>query len=387
MNLGTRGSSRFVTAAIGFSMAVMLNACGGGGGGSTSPTPVSQTVTCPNGTSKTGTGTTASVALDAATAQCAAPVLTTVTPSNGATGIAPDTFASLVVATDSTLDPASLTTATVTLKAGQTAVTGAVTADGTKGFKFTPSAKLMHAQVYSFVATVKDTLGKSLAVNSTFTTASVSCAAPLVPNAAGTTCVPPTCALPAVWDGSACTVPVLHYTDKVFAIWTGGQIYAVTKTSVTLVTNKTQYTTGSYPLWGCWMAPPSVSILADGEILHACQDAVTLRRHYLALNPITGEQNEYAGPVTATLQCTENADKTWSCPVNTDWVAVQGSAPAGAPANDGTATQVSDGWYFTTGGTRSTLKFKTTATGMESVVKAGDAFVDGNIRVLLTFGN
>lgn len=387
MNLGARGGSRFIAVAISFAVAV-LSGCGGGGGGgggSTPPTQVSQTVTCPNGTSTTGIGTTASAAIDAATAQCPAPVLVSVTPSNNATGIAPDTFASLVVTTDSALDPASLTTATVTLKAGQTAVTGTVTADGTKGFKFTPSAKLVYAQAYSFIATVKDTLGKPLAVNNTFTTASVSCVSPLVPDSAGTSCVPPTCTAPAVWDGSACTTPVLRYSEKVYATWYGAQIYAVTKTSVTLVANKTSFQYGIWPINDC-MFPRANGIMADGKILVSCVAAGgTLTRHYFALNPVANEITEYAGQVPTKLQCT--TVETWKCPADTDWVPTQHFFPQiGAPSGAWAATHVSDGWFFSKDTDTESLYFATNDNNVVLLQKT--PFGKGaDLRLLMKFSN
>ena len=213
---------------IGLALVLGLVACGGGGGGgggTTPPTTYTSNITCPNGTAKTGTSTVSqSAALDSATAQCASPTLVSVTPSNNATGVAPDSFATLAVATDSTLDPSSLTATNVTLKAGTTSVAGTLSADGTKGFKFTPSAKLLYSQVYNFVASVKDTLGKSLAVSSSFTTASVSCTAPLVPDSAGTSCVPPICTAPAVWNGTACAVPPSAWWPPTF-VQMGVKVY------------------------------------------------------------------------------------------------------------------------------------------------------------------
>jgi len=250
-------------------MDFFITACGGGGGGTTTPpTTYTSNITCPNGSAKTGTSTVSqSAALDVATAQCAAPVLVSVTPSNSATGVAPDTFASLVVATDSILDPSSLTATNVTLKAGQTAVAGTVSADGTKGFKFTPSAKLMYAQVYNFVASVKDTLGKSLSVGSTFTMASVSCVSPLVPDSAGTSCVPPVCTLPAVWSGTACAVPPAQCTAP--AVWTAGINACVTPIG-TLVTGANFLPTECVTIGdSCWLAS-----VANGTIKFVNSGAV-----------------------------------------------------------------------------------------------------------------
>ncbi len=161
-----------------------LAACGGGGGGSTpTPTPTTVTVTCPNGSSQTAASTSL------ANAQCPAPQVASISPGNASTTVSVDTFTGVDVLTDSTLDPASITSANVTLKAGTTVVAGTVSTVSTKGFRFTPTSKLSYAQAYAFTATVKDTLGKSLSISSSFTTAPVACAAPTVPN--GTKCVIP----------------------------------------------------------------------------------------------------------------------------------------------------------------------------------------------------
>lgn len=207
-------NSRFATVLAVFAVAFTLAACGGGGGGGdTTPVPTSYTenVTCPNGTVKTSTSSTQASAIAQATAQCPAPALVSVTPAANATGIAVADGFALTVATDSTLDPSSLTAANVTLSVGNIVVVGTVSSDGTKGFKFTPAAKLLYGQTYTFAASVKDTLGKALAVTSSFTTASVTCTAPQVPNAAGDACVtPPSCPAPSVWTTgiNACVYPV-----------------------------------------------------------------------------------------------------------------------------------------------------------------------------------
>ncbi len=170
--------------------AFLLVACGGGGGGSsggTTPTqPTTVTVNCPNGTTATGATTT-----DANNA-CPLPKLLSITPANGDRTVSPDTFTGLTVATDSLLDPTSLTTANIKLMIGSnTNIAGTVsaTADG-KGFRFVPTAKLFYGQIYdNFTATVMDKLGRLLVVKSAFTTAPVQCFAPNV------------------WDGTNCVAP------------------------------------------------------------------------------------------------------------------------------------------------------------------------------------
>ena len=182
---------RWLTLMASLAGTLLLASCGGGGGGTPAPTSVTQTVTCPNGTSKSGTGTTTTTANDAATAQCAGPVLVSISPTDGSTSVAADTFTSVEVTTDSTLDASTITNTNVTLKAGTAAIAGTVSAVGTKGFKFVPAAKLGYGQAYSFSATVKDTLGKPLTVASTFSTTAITCTAPAMANSLGVCMSPP----------------------------------------------------------------------------------------------------------------------------------------------------------------------------------------------------
>ena len=162
---------------------LILSACGGGGGATNQPTTV--TITCPNGASKTA------ATLDLANTQCASPTMLLISPVNNTASVSVDVFTSIDVTTDSTLDISSLTSPNVALNAGLNSISGTVSAVGSKAFKFTPSSKLNYGQSYAFSASVKDTLGKTLVINIAFTTASVSCVAPQVPNSTGDGCVTP----------------------------------------------------------------------------------------------------------------------------------------------------------------------------------------------------
>lgn len=190
-----QGCGRFATGPAVVAAAFVMLACGGGGGTTTPPPPPPPTtsytadVVCPNGDAKTATSTVSqSAARDAANALCPAGKVLTVTPADKSVVSLPT---SIATTTDSTLDAGSLTTANVTLSSGQNAVAGTVTANGTKGFTFTPSVKLMYGQLYTFAANVKDGLGRALSVATTFTTSAVSCVAPQVPAADGQSCVDP----------------------------------------------------------------------------------------------------------------------------------------------------------------------------------------------------
>lgn len=202
-------SSYFTTVIVTLVAMFALVACGGGGGDAGTQVPVSVTVACPNGTTQTATTT------DIANALCSAPVMLSVTPSNLSANSSPDSLIDdgIVVITDSMLDITSLTTTNVMLKVGSlTNITGVVSVIDAKGFRFVPVAKLQYGQSYDFVADVKDTLGKTLTIRSSFTTSLITCISPQVPNSAGTICtVPPkACVSPAVWTVgvNACVYPV-----------------------------------------------------------------------------------------------------------------------------------------------------------------------------------
>ncbi len=194
MKFMSKTRNRFAIASLLTGLTLTLIACGGGGGGTVTPTSVTKTITCPNGTSKSGTGATDQAALDAAMGQCAAAIVLSVTPADKLTVSPPSVIATT---TDSLLDQTSVTAANVSLKAGTVTVPGTVAIDSsTKGFTFTPSAKLLFGQAYSFAASLKDSLGKAFAVSTTFTTSAVSCTTPQVPAPDGQSCVTPVACMP-----------------------------------------------------------------------------------------------------------------------------------------------------------------------------------------------
>ncbi|NOT98934.1 MAG: hypothetical protein HOO97_07550 [Sideroxydans sp.] len=171
-------------------LSTLLVSCGGSAGSSNKTTPPARdniTVTCPNGSNQT---TTTQAAAEAA---CPAPALTAVIPAHGSSNLSPASFTDIAVTTDSILNAASLTTANITL--GQQGipccapVAGTVSAVGSKGFKFTPSTTLTYGSTYHFVANVKDSLGKTLTLNSSFTTVALACVSPQI--AYGGACVTP----------------------------------------------------------------------------------------------------------------------------------------------------------------------------------------------------
>lgn len=160
----------------------------------------------------------------------------------------------------------------------------------------------------------------------------------------------------------------------------------MTKTGVTLLNNKTSFTLGFFPLGNCWVPKSGTTPLPDGKILAACQDATSLRRHYLYIDPVTGtDLYEYTGQVPANLACTENADKTWTCPANTDWVSAQsGLAPVGAPADAAVALQVGSEWFFSTNADRRSTFFKDQA-GTVTTLRKGTAGTDDVIKLFTSY--
>ena len=157
---------------------------------------------------------------------------------------------------------------------------------------------------------------------------------------------------------------VLHYTDRVFALWTGAYPYVVTKTGVTYVVNKTHFA-GLAPFYNCWLAEKP---LADGQVLTSCQESASNNRYVLVINPVEGAVYDYTGTV----------------PASTVWRDVQVYDPA-FPTWAAKA-KVADGWYFTTD-TAWVLNFRDDATGQVTVVKAGTFAVDDTIKLLMSYSN
>lgn len=348
---------------------VLLASCGGGGGPST-PAPVTQTVACPNGTSKSGTGATSTDALTAATEQCAGPQMVSISPANASTTVSADTFTSVDVTTDSTLDASSINSATITLTAGTTAVPGTASAVGIKGFKFVPTSKLAYGQAFALAASVKDTLGKTLVVISTFTTAQV------------------VCTLPATWNGTACADPVLHYTDKVYAVWTDAYPFVVTRAGAVRVRNMTQYDGPHQTLFNCAISSYS---LADGKIPLLCKDLANNRYRELYINPERDELYEYVGTLPSELGYTLNASGNIITSLGAKWGDLAETF-IGYDHHEPTwwsAAKIASGWFYTKSdsiGADWILTFQDNA-GATSIVKAGTAQADGNLRIMFSYSH
>ncbi len=184
------------------------------------------------------------------------------------------------------------------------------------------------------------------------------------------------------------TVPskkVLHYTEKVYALWPGYPA-AVTQSGVAKVTNLTPYTTGALPLFNCWMAEKP---LADGKVLVNCQDAVTLNRHLLYLDPTIDALYEYETAPQVWDPTVINGKTCGWCsivnyPAGTVWQDFGNHNPAN-PASWGMEVRVSGGWYFTSTN-RLTLSFQPDQGGA-TVIKAADYSTEGTFHLLMTYSN
>jgi hypothetical protein len=162
---------------------------------------------------------------------------------------------------------------------------------------------------------------------------------------------------------------VLHYTDKVYALWTASYPFAVTKTGVTKVVNRTSFvnTLSDYSYFNCWLAAKPLS---DGRVLASCQETRTTHdRKSLYIDPTRNEMYDYVDEVPA--------DTVWHDVTPSAWLK-PGVGPNSA---------VSDGWYFTTDYATWTLYFQSSSTGATAVVKEGSFATDETIRLLMTYTN
>ena len=85
---------------------------------------------------------------------------------------------------------------------------------------------------------------------------------------------------------------VMSYTDKVYTLYVGGYPYAVTKTGVTKVVNKTSFTTGFFPLFNCALYEVPIE---TGIIPLQCTVASDNIRRMFYINPLTEELFQYTG--------------------------------------------------------------------------------------------
>ena len=161
-------------------------------------------------------------------------------------------------------------------------------------------------------------------------------------------------------------INTLRYEEKVYALWTANWPFAVTKTGVTRVTNKTS-SPGLLPYINCWLASKP---LADGKILANCLDNSGLNtgRHVLYINPIENALYDYSGNV----------------PSDINWLSVSQFDPTKPLWS--MSVKVSNGWFFVPASTW-IIKYQEEKTGEVLTVKEGTFIDDGTVKLLVSYRN
>ncbi len=309
---------------------LLLTACGGGGGSPASSSTGGGTITPPTTTCSNG-------ALDYPTCTPPAPA---------ATGMVSGVTCNPAVG-------ASTCTGTVTHS-----ITGATTPRLMKGATYASSTLLSSA---TSATAVSYTLSMGANVFTVYDGATPLASYTLtVVCAAGTTAD----------SGGNCQTNVLHYTDKVVAMWTHGYPYLVTKTTVTAVTNSTSYTIGAIPLSSCGVTSPSYVDASSGQIPFECTAAFGVGRVKVQLNPNTGVLTNYTGTL----------------PSGTGFILAESPA-TNLPVAFTTSAHVSDGYFYRDSAAGWNLLFRLDATGVDSTVKAGTFATDGTIGVIRAYTN
>lgn len=168
------------------------------------------------------------------------------------------------------------------------------------------------------------------------------------------------------WNGNQCVTPVLHYSEKVYAIWgIFVKPYLLNKDGTkTVVENASSYTTGGggiNPLAGCAKGIK----LADGRRLLRCQNTANGTQVDLYLDPSTNKMHDF----------------TEALPPGATWTYVQTDGahyPTWARE-----TMASDGTYFVESPVIWKVMFQDLA-GRVSVAVDGTFATDGDVAVLWT---
>lgn len=163
----------------------------------------------------------------------------------------------------------------------------------------------------------------------------------------------------------------LSYNEKTYTLWTAAYPYAVTKTGVTAVVNKTKYTFGVYPLGKCVIMDPSFTAKMKGKVLTECQASDGTGRHMFYIDPTKNELYEYTNAVPSEITFHDV----------TPFNLVRNKV------NWDSQTKISDGWYYTLLTGNWVLWFQSDSTGVSTIVKEGAFVGDGNIDYLATYSN
>lgn len=163
-------------------------------------------------------------------------------------------------------------------------------------------------------------------------------------------------------------INILRYGEKAYSLWTANWPFAVTKTGVIRVINKTS-SPGLLPYINCWLASKP---LTDGKILANCLDNSGLNtgRHVLYINPIENALYDYTGNVPSDIVWLNLSSYDTKNP--TEWLY---------------SLKAFDGWIFVPQGAPWVLKFKDENTGNVSTIKEGTFTDDGSIKLLNRYSN
>ena len=184
------------------------------------------------------------------------------------------------------------------------------------------------------------------------------------------------------WDGNACKVTVLHYTDKVYALWTDRIPHVVTKTGAVKLKDMTKYAGDHLGIWGCII---SSYPLADGRIPLVCNENTTFHYHEFYIDPSKDEMHDFVGTLPADLSYTMNADGTGLVSFSSKWGDVVQDVDPLRPTWEARA-RVADGWYFTPNNQNAVLYFQDNA-GNVSTVAQKTPLIDGNVRIMFSYTN
>lgn len=284
--------------------------------------------------------------------------------------------------------------------AGNVAITVSPT-DNTKGVARDSKVTLTYASTTKSYASSTGTLscdGNSLVLTqSTDTVTQKVTFAPATVLPYGSTCIGQGTSTASGLDGGASTTiswkttfvveadPVLHYTDKVYALWTDKYPHAVTRSGVTKVKNMTQWNGLGKDLFLCFIANHP---LADGKILTLCKDLAGMKWHTLYIDPTKDEMYEYTGTVPADLVYTVDPDSGIpAASLGASWLDVD--KPTAAHPQWNSFAKVTDGYYYTEIGSSGGLLKFIGNDGAVSIIADKNPLVNGigTIQVMWSYNN
>ncbi len=177
----------------------------------------------------------------------------------------------------------------------------------------------------------------------------------------------------------------LHYTEKVYALWTDKYPHAVTRTGVTRVKNMTPWNGLGKELFLCFIANHP---LADGKILTLCKDLAELKWHLLYIDPTKEELREYSALPPSDLVYTVDPDSGIpAATLGSSWLDTTSAAVPGHP-DWWQSVKVAEGYYFTPEKTLGASIMFQDSTGAVSTVAAVDPSGRGvTIHILHGYSN